>query len=299
MQTFAWQGIEFAHPDDWECVRFSKNRQRGECALADPRGRRLGLLWSALKTPFGSADAAKILTEAQAQLGKVDPEGQVSSKEWKGPEQWHGFEWKGAEDLTVAVAHFAAAGILLQVQFTTDRRTDAALQRRVLESVRCQAADAGAAWRWRAFGCDVTLPNTFEVVTCAVFPGHSGLSFRTRGGGRKVQKVKVDRYAVPEQQLKGRSLKDWFAGTLEGSRTVLDGADAEIRGHRGVSLKLKPGNPTPLQFITFLRRESRGAAWVCEKEARLYRTEWEGVAPGAGSKAGTFDLMGAVGCCCA
>jgi hypothetical protein len=295
MQTFAWLGFQFEHPDDWECVRFSKNRQRGECALADPRGRRLSLCWSALKTPFGSADANKILNEEQQQLGKSDPEGQVSSKEWKGPGSWRGFEWKGAEDLTVALAHFGEAGYLLQAQFSADRRTDAALQRRVLESVNCQATGAGAAWRWRAFGCDVTLPNNFEVETCEVFPGHSGLSFRTRGGGRKSQKVKVDRYAIPEQQLNGRSLKEWFAGTLESSRTVLNAAEAEIRGHRGVSVKLKPGNPTPLQFITRVRRESHGAAWVCEKEARLYRAEWEGVPAGSGVP----DLTRLVGCCSA
>ena len=278
MQTFAWQGIVFEHPDEWECVRFSKNRQRGECALADPRGQRMSLLWS--RVDAKSVDARRILDEAVSQLQKSDPKGAVLPRAWqplKNPAGWKAIEWRGTEDMTVAVGYFAESGYLLQVQFTADRKNDLAAQRRILESMRCQKT--GTAWRWRAFGCDVRLPSEYEVQSCAVFPGRAALAFGTRG--RKQQRVKIERFAVPETQLNGRSLKEWFASTLEEPRRILGSDAAAIGGHAGVCVKLKPGRATPLQVLTRVKRLSRVAVWVCECEARLYTAEWEGAADGA------------------
>src|SRR5471032_3099900 len=126
MQTFAWQGFELKHPSDWECVRFSKNRARGECALADPAGRRMSVCWSAVR---GAVDSKRILQEAVQQLEKSDPKGKLAAREWKGPERWSGFQWNGAECLTVALSYFADAGYLLQTQFFSDRKLDEPLER--------------------------------------------------------------------------------------------------------------------------------------------------------------------------
>lgn len=288
MQTFAWQGIEFEHPDDWECVRFSKNRKRGECALADPRGKRLSLLWSVVDAK--AVDSKRILDEAAAQLRKSDPSGEVVARPWQAPKgrvQWAGIEWRGTDDLTVALAHFPHEGYLLQAQFTTDRRTDLALQRRVLESVRCQSATG--VWSWRAFGCDLRLPGKYALQSCEVVPGRATLEFATEG--RKRQRVRVERFALPETQLNGRSMKAWYAGTLERPQRVMGSGELQVGPHRGIEVNLKPSRPTPLQLLTMVKRRSRALVWVCEREARLYTLEWDGAVDGA-------PELGEVVACC-
>ena len=201
---------------------------------------------------------------------------------------WSGIEWRGAEeDLTVAVGYFADSGHLLQAQFTTDRKCDLALQRRILESFHCQKP--GTAWRWRAFGCALRLPSEYDVQSCDVFPGRAALAFATRG--RKQQRVRIERFAMPEAQLKGRSLKDWFASTLDEPKRILGSDGTKIGMHTGVSVRLKPGRPTPLQLLTRVKRSSRAAVWVCDSEERLYAAEWEGAVDGAP------NLEAVVSCC--
>jgi hypothetical protein len=271
MQTFAWQGFEFKHPSDWECVRFSKNRARGECALADPRGRRMSVFWNSVK---GSVDPAKLLKEAAQQLQKSDPQGKITENEWNGPDRWRGFQWKGAEFLTVALRYFAETGLLMQTQFYSDRKRDEESVRRVLETVRCQYSQQN--WQWNAFGCRVLLPSTFATTHCEIFPGRASLTFSTTG--RKAQKLRIERLAVPESQLKGRTLQQWFAGTLEDSRRIRSCCDGVIHGHACLNVDLKPDRPSVMQFLTRVPRAARASAWICEKEARLYRAQWQGAA---------------------
>src|SRR5579862_8157266 len=80
--TFAWQGFEFQHPDDWECVRFSKNRARGECAFADRKGQRLSLIWSACGAGFQPATLKAIMDACAQQLSREDKAGRIVNPNW-------------------------------------------------------------------------------------------------------------------------------------------------------------------------------------------------------------------------
>jgi hypothetical protein len=271
MRTFAWQGFEFQHPKNWECVRFSKNRARGECALADPAGRRMSVYWSAVR---GAVDAQRILQTAIQHLEKSDPKGKVTTRDWKAPECWSGFRWSGTENLTVALNYFADTGYLLQTQFFSGKHPDDALERCVLGTFHYQKT--GTDWQWNAFGCRVTLPSTFAIEECEVLPGRASLTFKSPG--RKGQKLRIDRMAVPESHLKGRPFRNWFCSTLDDATRLVCCTDKQIHGHKSLHADLKPRRPTPLQFITLLKRKARAAVWVCEHESRLYRAEWEGPA---------------------
>ena len=281
MQTFAWQGFEFEHPDDWECVRFSKNRARGECAFTSRNGPRMSLLWSAVA---GNADLRRFVSEASLQLKKSDAKGRVTAENRNGPGLWTGFEWDGADRLAVALTHLPnardARGLVLQTQFYVDRHLDADVQRRVLQSFRLQNAQpalpAQQTWRWNAFGCRVRLPREFELAACEVFPGRAALTFKTPG--RRGRRVKVERLALPEQQLKGKSVAHWRLSTLEDVTRVIKSCDCALHSHAGAALELRPGRPTAIQWITRVPRQARTAAWVCDREQRLYCAEWEGVA---------------------
>ena len=272
--SFAWQGFEFQHPGDWECVRFSKNRQRGECAFADRAGQRLSLLWNHCGAGVPPAPLASFSAKAAEELARSDKGGQVTKPDWTGPGAWRGFQWSGAENLTLAFAHFAQPGCVLQAQFHEGRKTDSAALQRILESFHFQ--NQNAPWRWSAFGCRLRLPREFELTGCEVVFGRTALTFISPG--RKGERVSIERLAMPETQLKGKSLIDWRVGAAGDARRVLRSAERQWRGHAAAEFELKPGRRTPAQWLTHQRRQSRGLAWLCERDARLYSAEWEGAA---------------------
>ena len=303
MQTFAWQGFEFEHPDDWECVRFSKNRTRGECAFSSRTGPRMSLLWSAIA---GSADIRRFASEASSQLKKSDPKGRVTAAEWKGPGTWTRLSMGAAANcLAVALAHLPNSkdsrglpglpDLMVQAQFYPDEVLNAAVQRRVLESFRLQnaqpASSARPTWRWNAFGCRVQLPREFELSACEVFPGRAAMTFKTPG--RRGQRLKIERLALPEQQLKGKSVAHWRLSTLEDVSRVIKTCERQLhrpRWARRMELKAVAA-ARRLQWLTRVPRQARTAAWVCDREQRLYCAEWEGVAGTAP------DLEAILECC--
>jgi hypothetical protein len=286
MAVFAWQGFEFQHPDDWECVRFSKNRRRGECAFADRRGQRLSVIWSACGAGFLPAKLQAFAAEAAQQLSRTDKAGRIVNETWIGPGPWKGIQWLGAEHLTVAFANFPEPSYVLQVQFHDGRKTDGAEQRRMLESFRFQSVSP---WRWSAFGCRLRLPSEFELTGCEVLVGRTTMTFTSPG--RRGQRVRIERLALPETQLKGKTLANWRLGAIDDARRVLKSSERQLRGHAAAEFELKPARRTPAQWLTRVRRQARGIAWLCEREGRLYFVEWEG----AGGAAANFESM--LECC--
>jgi hypothetical protein len=282
---FAWQGFEFQHPDDWECVRFSKKRVRGECAFADRDGQRLSLNWSHCGVgvqPVPNAFSAK----AAEQLALTDKGGRIVNPIWTGPGLWKGFQWIGAEQLTLAFAYFPEASCVLQAQFHDGPKPDGAMQRRVLESFRFQQ---GPAWHWNAFGCRLRLPREFELTACEVLLGRTTLTFASPG--RRGERVRLERLALPEAQLKGKSLTHWRLSTIDDATRVLKSSERQLHGHAAAEFELKPSRRTPAQWLARVRRQARGVAWLCERESRLYCAEWEG---GAGV---TPPLESMLECC--
>ena len=267
MQQFGWQGFELALPEDWECVRFSKNRARGECAFADREGPRLSFTWS---EAAAGADTRKLLEELIRQVRKADPSGGVVPEEWEGPAPWRGFLWQGGERLLVAVAHLTEAGYLAKVQFVRRETANPKLEARVLAGVRWQGR--GGDWAWRAFGCRVRLPSEFRIAECEVVPGKATLGFR--GPGRGGDRFRLQRLAMPEACLKGRDFPEWYRANLRDGK-VTGAVAAEMRGHR--ASRIETVLPPATAWQRLLRRKRRGTAvvWVCEKEERLYCAEWE------------------------
>jgi len=275
---FAWQGLELQHPEDWECVRFSKNRRRGECALADRRGIRLVLNWHAAKA---AADLVKMFKAFSGQLAKGDKEGNAGVIQ-EGPGPWRRMEWKsgaksGKSDVTVALAQFPERGCVVKAELMSGSAEWRAEGLRVLESFRCRGLNGD--WPWAAFGCRLNLPAGLELESCQVLPGQASLSFRQKGGAG--QSFRLQRLAMPEAHLQGRALKDWMSGATKAERErIKDVRPKPFRGHDAFCATVRPVAETPFQRL--LRRKWRGqaAVWICEREQRLYRAEWDG-APAA------------------
>jgi hypothetical protein len=263
VQDFAWQGFQLAVPDDWECVKYSKNRARGECALADHAGPRLSLAWSAVKA---QADLDGLLAALLKQVRTADPEG---------PPPWRGFLWRGTDRLAVAVAHFPEARLLAKVQFFRPAAPQPRLEDEILASVIHQPPDAP--WRWRAFGCRVMLPSEFALEQCEALVGKVALGFRAPG--RKGGSFLVRRLALPELCLKGRSLEEWYRAEAPKGVRVLSAAPASVRGHAATELEVSV--PPQTSWRKLIRRWSRRRCllWVCERERRLYGAEWDSPPP--------------------
>lgn len=267
---FAWQGFELEHPDDWECVRFSKNRRRGECALADHSGQRLLLNWHAAKAGH-KADLGSMMAELSQQLGKADRKGRAGPQRTSGP--WTLMDWIGsAGTVTLALAQFSERGLIVKAEFTprgtdSDRRRDALLQ-----SFRCRGTTEE--WHWSAFGCRLHLPCGLELEKCEVLPGKATLEFRQKA--KPAQTFRLQRLAMPELQLKGRSLKDFFSATISDRDRLIESRQDVFRGHDAFWATVRPLAGSAWQRLRQRKWRGRAAMWVCEREQRLYRTEWDG-----------------------
>ncbi|HYF52405.1 MAG TPA: hypothetical protein VEJ63_23565 [Planctomycetota bacterium] len=270
---FAWQGLELEHPDDWECMRYSKSRRRGECTLADRHGVRLILNWHAAK---GSADFSKMFKALATELGKSDREGKAGAIQ-SGPGQWRCMEWMGGPkhsgaSAIIALAQFAERGCVVKAELPVTKATRKE-SLRVLESFSCRKTSGQ--WHWSAFGCRLYLPAEMELESCEVLPGRASMAFRQKG--RAGQSFRLHRLAMPETHLKGRGLKEWMSGTTRSEQErVQDIRPRPFRGHEAFSARLRPVADTALQRL--LRRKWRGqaAVWICDREQRLYRAEWDG-----------------------
>jgi hypothetical protein len=265
MQQFAWQGFELKLPPDWECVKFSRNRAKGECGLADRHGPRMSVFWSAVRPGANVEIIVKELVRHVKKSGGKNAE----VAEWQVPMPWRGFVMKGEEELAVAVAQFPESGFLAKLQFVR-RKNDNQHEIPILKSLRWQ--DARRPWRWCAFGCRVTLPSEFLLKECEVLPGRATLTFGTSGW--KAARVRVQRLAMPETFLKGRKLSDWYAGTLPDGYKIEASQDGTVRGHAAAKIDSKV-RLKPWQTLLRHRRTSKAYVWICEREARMYCAEFE------------------------
>ena len=249
-------------PEDWEMLQFTRNPKVGRCAFFDRHALRLEVSWrQADSTP----DMKRLLSDTRASLQEQDAE-------ILGPR--HVGAWDGIESVVDGALStrfgrfFPGESCLVEfIFFWPDAITDAALQGRVLQSVREQdpALSDSDLRRWRAFGMDFLVPPGLTLTECEVRPAHAEMTFSDAQTGIG---VRCARRGMLVEWFSG-ALGPWLQGWVAAAVEITSVRSTEHRRHRVEQLtgtRRAPG----LRGALGKKLKCNAAAWVCPNDERLY-----------------------------
>jgi hypothetical protein len=277
MRTWIWRHLSVAVPEAWELLQFSCDRAAGRCAFADRYRFRLEVSW---RQVAGPPDVDRMLADYEARLTE---QGMTEARRLQRG-GWRGLGGRlDGQPMSRYGAYVPQEACVVEVVFIGTDAADAALEERVLASVRAEPPDAEGGRRWRAFGMDMRVPPGVDLAGMTVQPAHAEAHF----AGPRVEVRFARRGLVPvwlrspvDEWLRGWLPPDARRGTAP-ARALARGGHTVTRleGRRRRGL-LGPGRPF------------RAEAWLCPADGRLY--SWIGT-----GAAFVRDGQGPLACCAA
>lgn len=262
METWVWQGISVALPDDWEMLQFSRKPAKGRCAFADRYGFRFELSW---ETVAGPPDMEHMVS---SYLDELKKEGSMPDARVIAPGGIMGI--KGHLDLvlTTRFSHYLEEpSRVVETTFFWPGGIEKHLQREVLGSVKSEPVHEGGFARWRAFGMELLASATLSLTACSVAPASAHMTFGRRGEEHGPEEH-FRRLGMTREWLRG-TVKEWLV--LEAPRGVARG-EPYSRTVSGHDITMVQGECTAGRMARLLRttRRYRAAAWICPVDGRLY-----------------------------
>lgn len=256
MRKWTWRNIEFALPQDWEMLEFSRNPEQGKCLFADRNQYRFKLTWR--KTPScpnfekAFADHLKNLQERGIEAGKL-----ISSGEWYGL-----YGEMNGKRFSQFGRYVYDESCALDTTFLWHGDRDKKLESAILAEIKESCQDQEGRLPWRAFGMTIRVPRRWKLEKCTVDPGLTAMTFcGEKGSGGE---VRFERRGVLKHWLK-EPVESWFKryaqkelGTVEESKTV------ENSGHQKTTIKGKAKG-----FLS-RKKAAHGEAWICPEDEHLY-----------------------------
>lgn len=201
--TFAWQGFQIDHPDDWAPALISGNRQEGYARIASPEAISYQVRWKQSKK---NTDLRRTLDEYLARLArdakklktkfKSEVEPATSSIEYR---------WAGAGN---------GKGILIQAE---DRTFFLEASSTSSRSVQSHFRDLAHSFKthnekleqWSVFGLSVNLPKGFMVEKHLFQSGRTRIEWRDRS-----TRVTAERWGFGEQILARHAFEQWAMDSM-------------------------------------------------------------------------------------
>lgn len=251
-----WRQIGVRLPDDWECLQFARDPERGRCAFADRQRYRFELNWRHFKR---EPDFERMLKDYAVSL----------ESDWKNvrpvtPTGWAGLTGqRGDEAVSRFGRYFADLSVLVELVFIHAGRRDESLEHQILMSARSVGPDVDGYQRWRAFGMDIRVPASFQLAECVVEPARIGLRF---DGPHKPGRWIFRRYGMVPSWL-NVPVADWLR--QQANPEVRDPRSQSItKGSCGVERLNGSWRP---QGLLLPRGVFASAAWVHPEDGRLYQ----------------------------
>ncbi|TVR47692.1 MAG: PqqD family protein [Puniceicoccaceae bacterium] len=223
LEAYAWMGLRLSVPAHWELRKHGVLPEAGALVWVDRYAQRLDLRWQTVKQ---DPDLDRMVQHRREQLASEDPD-RILSELPSGQRPWRGVLYGMNPRICHALYSDPAHKVLLQLTFSLEgtREEINRLLREILATVTVAEAPA-AATRWRAFGMDVRVPESWCLDSAKILPMDARLTFScpTR---RRWSKIK------PAVEIRRMGMaREWFDGDLEAfaRSRALDAANARLEG---------------------------------------------------------------------
>ena len=218
--TFAWQGFQFGHPDDWAPSLITGNRDEGYVRLASPEALSYQVRWKRLRTADHRRSLDDYLSKLKRDAGKLKVKFQ-STVQQDGDSLV--YRWTGAGNGRGRLATRGERTFFLEASSTSNRSAQGAFQE-LDSSFLAEHEDHEL---WSLFGLAVRLRSGLAVERHLFQSGRTRVEWKDRLG-----RIVAERWGFGEQILEKHSFEDWAKQSMGMER-----AKVETSG-RGLALAL-------------------------------------------------------------
>ena len=231
LKSIHWMGLSMCVPLDWEIRRHGISPDAGALVFVDRRVQRMEVVWRRLaKEP----DLNRTMEHALDSVRHGNPDSHITAHLPSRISGWQGFVYGDAPRVYRALSYVSQYNVLVQATLSLDgnrEETHAGL-REILGHLSVNE-DPEKATRWRAFGIDCRVPDTWTLLEAKVKPMDARLTFDC-GNKRRVSKMR----STCEIRRMGMA-RDWFDGDLHSfAKSRVLGLDphvvSEFNGNREV-----------------------------------------------------------------
>jgi len=271
LERTCWREMQVDHPAQWELAVANQAETPGRLTFSDRRHHRLDIKWRSIKYV---PDLDLVLTRYK----RRSKEDKIRYSDLSAaPSPWKGVVRKAADGTVVhAVRFYRDCRLLTDVAIVWPGRRDVGLEKSLLDSVRPRVED-GEQLLWQAMGLSVHCPVGWDLRQSSRNVGRIQWDFHKMVANDKIDRragmVRVERIAMPDALLTGRSVRDWLVDELPAGfhalrqRTVPQGrhsADELVSAaKRGLAARLTGNQQMMLDM-----------AWLCPVEGRIYHVQF-------------------------
>lgn len=203
--TFAWQGFQIEHPEDWAPALISGNRQEGYVRIASPDDLSLQIRWK--KHPQDSKSLSKLLPGYLRQLERDSKKTKTkftSRIDGRDEGTWR-YQWKGAGNGTGSLLWFHDRAFFIEASSLSNRSTNSQHDR-LVSTFQSHQGDREP---WMVFGLEVLLPTGFGVEKHLFQSGRTRIEWRDRS-----TRIAAERWGFGEQILARHTFEQWAMDSM-------------------------------------------------------------------------------------
>ncbi|MEM3046616.1 MAG: hypothetical protein QW057_05965 [Candidatus Bathyarchaeia archaeon] len=270
-KLFAWQGLEFEVPEDWELGQEKGDYANGFIRLDDLAFARLGVNWQTLKEK-NVKSPAEFVRDLKKRLKKKDKQMRFLSENktkvcshparyfrWKSAGEGYDLFWYCDETRRAFVAEFAfKPEEYAQMRPVLDR---------LIETARCHGREDFTNWAF--YGLSLQIPAGFQLVERAIYTTGIHLFFSSKTASFMLDRIAFGQSVISE---KYHGLKEWFEKVYRRQlRKTYKGIRSpryrmtEFLGHDALAAT------SPYRRGMLMRRYTvESKVWLCEASNRLF-----------------------------
>jgi hypothetical protein len=266
----SWREIQVDHPADWEVAVASGPDDPGRLMLSDRRYYRLDVKWKPLRfVPNLDLMLTRYHKSDRKDHRQIAPLATA-------PPPWKGVVVKTDSGRVVhAMRYFSDPRMLIEASLIWPDRRDPAVESAVLASIE-PASVRGDRRLWQAMGLSVTCPARYDLRKFDPKVGRVQWDFSAMRTQEKADRsagvLRVERIAMPDRLLDGRSIRDWVADELPtGTRTLNQKRRADLPHAPEEIISV---SPAPIGARLRGYQDVRfDLAWLCPVESRVYHVQ--------------------------
>jgi hypothetical protein len=255
--TFAWQGFQLEHPEDWAPALISGNRDEGYVRIASPDNLSYQIRWKRIR----DTNLRRSLDDYLAKLKRDASKLKIRFQSDVVPEDGGlAYRWTGAGNGRGKLVSAGDRTFFLEASSTTNRSTQGSFRDLDASFV---VAD-GEKELWSVFGISLSLRTGLEVERQTFQSGRTRVEWKD-----KVGRIVGERWGFGEQILGKHPFEEWARQTMDMEkakvRTVEQGLELELSRLLSKSFGLARFDSERNQLVT-LKSVSRTVAG---------RVEWD------------------------
>jgi hypothetical protein len=201
--TFAWQGFQIEHPDDWAPALISGQREEGYARIASPEAVSYQIRWKQSKK---NADLQRTLDEYLARLARDAKKLKTKFKsETERIDSNLEYRWSGAGNGKGLLLQRGGRTFFLEASSTSNR----SVQSHFRDLEHSFQTNEGNYEPWSVFGLAVNLPTGFGVEKHVFQSGRTRIEWRDRS-----TRVVAERWGFGEQILARHTFEQWAMDSM-------------------------------------------------------------------------------------